>query len=96
LARAIYKNAKILILDEPTAALDPLAEKELYEKFNEIVNGKTTIFISHRLASTKFCDRIFLLGDKGIIEQGTHKELMDLKGNYYNMFMLQAKYYQES
>lgn len=93
IARAIYKDAKVFILDEPTASLDALAEKEIYEKFGEITKGKTTIFISHRLASTKFCDRIILLGSDGVLEQGTHEELMKLKGKYFEMFNLQGKYY---
>ena len=95
IARALYKKSKIFILDEPTAALDALAEKEIYEQFNKIANNRTTIFISHRLASTKFCDRIILLGSEGILEQGTHEELMNLKGRYFEMFTLQGKYYQE-
>lgn len=95
IARAIYKDAEIFVLDEPTASLDALAEKEIYEKFGEITKEKTTIFISHRLASTKFCDRIILLGRDGVLEQGTHKELMSLRGEYFEMFTLQGKYYQE-
>lgn len=95
LARAIYKNAKIFILDEPTASLDALAEKDIYEKFGQLTQNKTTIFISHRLASTKFCDRIILLGSDGVLEQGTHQELMQLKGKYFKLFTLQGKYYQE-
>ena len=95
IARALYKESKIFILDEPTAALDALAEKEIYEQFHKIANNKTTIFISHRLASTKFCDRIILLGSEGVLEQGTHEELMSLEGRYFEMFTLQGKYYQE-
>lgn len=95
IARAIFKDSDIFVLDEPTACLDALAEKEIYEKFEEIVQGKTTIFISHRLASTKFCDRIILFGREGILEQGTHKALMDLKGRYYELFSLQGKNYRE-
>ncbi len=96
IARAIFKDAFIFILDEPTASLDALAEKEIYEKFGNITCEKTTIFISHRLASTKFCDRIILIGADGVLEQGTHKELMELKGKYFEMFTLQGKYYQEN
>lgn len=96
MARALYKDGCILVLDEPTAALDALAEKKLYEKFNEMSKEKTTIFISHRLASTQFCDRIVFLGEEGIIESGTHKELMVKKGKYYEMFIMQGKYYQNT
>ena len=95
IARAIYKNASIFILDEPTASLDALMEKSIYEKLGELTNGKTTIFISHRLASTKFCDRIVLIGSDGVLEQGTHKELMNKKGKYFEMFSMQGKYYKE-
>lgn len=96
IARALYKNAGIFILDEPTASLDALAEKLIYEKFGEITNGKTTIFISHRLASTKFCDRIILVGSDGVLEEGTHRELMERKGKYFEMFSIQSRYYQEN
>ncbi len=95
LARALYKDGKILILDEPTAALDPLAEKAIYEKYASISNNKTSFFISHRLASTRFCDRIILIEDGIIAEQGTHDELMAVKGKYYKLFETQSKYYQE-
>ena len=95
LARALYKDGEILILDEPTASLDALAEKNIYEEFKKITEGRTTIFISHRLASTQFCDKIFLIGKNGVIESGTHSELMSKKGKYFEMFMLQGKYYQE-
>lgn len=95
IARALYKDAPIVILDEPTASLDALAEQEIYEEFNELVKGKTSIYISHRLASTKFCDRIVLINDAQIEECGTHEELLNLKRHYYQMFMTQAKYYIE-
>ena len=95
LARAIYKSAPILLLDEPTAALDPIAESELYQKYNQISEGKTAVFISHRLASANFCDRIILIENGAICEEGTHKELLAKKGKYYNLFELQAKYYRE-
>lgn len=94
IARALYKNAKIVILDEPTAALDALAEAEIYQKFSDLVKDKTTIFISHRLASTKFCDKIALFSEDGLIEYGTHEQLMDLKKEYYQMFITQGQYYQ--
>jgi len=70
-ARALYKESKLLILDEPTAALDPIAENELYQKFGEAAQGRTSIYISHRLSSTRFCDRIVLLENGGIVEEGT-------------------------
>lgn len=93
LARALYKDAPVLVLDEPTAALDPIAENEIYQKYNEFTREKTAVFISHRLASTRFCDRIILL-DKGIIiESGTHEELMALGGKYAEMFQIQSQYY---
>lgn len=95
LARALYKDAPILILDEPTAALDPIAENELYLKYSELTKDKTSFFISHRLSSTRFCDRIFFITDGTIAEEGTHEELMALKGKYYRMFMLQSYYYRE-
>lgn len=95
LARAIYKNAPILLLDEPTAALDPIAEKNIYLQYNKMVEGKVSVFISHRLASTVFCDRIFFMKNGIIAEEGTHKELIQKKGDYYEAFSVQSKYYQE-
>ena len=95
LARSIYKSAPILLLDEPTAALDPIAESELYQKYNQISEGKTAVFISHRLASANFCNRIILIENGVICEEGTHRELLAKKGKYYNLFELQAKYYRE-
>lgn len=95
LAKAIYKNAPVLILDEPTAALDPIAENELYLKYNELTKGKLSFFISHRLSSTRFCDRILFVSDGKIAEQGTHDELMALKGAYYKMYQIQSYYYKE-
>ena len=95
LAKAIYKNAPVLILDEPTAALDPIAENELYLKYNELTQGKLSFFISHRLSSTRFCDRILFISSGEIMEEGTHNELMALKGNYYKMYQLQSYYYKE-
>lgn len=94
LARAMYKNGAILILDEPTSALDPIAENKLYLQYNELTKGKTSIYISHRFASTRFCDRIVLLEDGVIKESGTHEELMQLNGRYAYMFGVQSKYYQ--
>ncbi|WP_026492279.1 ABC transporter ATP-binding protein [Butyrivibrio sp. XPD2002] len=95
LARAIYKDSPILILDEPTAAMDPIAEQNVYLKYNELSRDKTSFFISHRLSSTRFCDRIILIDGGTIIEIGTHDELMAKRGMYHDMYMLQSKYYQE-
>lgn len=95
LAKAIYKDAPVLILDEPTAALDPIAENELYLKYNALTHGKLSFFISHRLSSTRFCDRIIFVSDGRITEEGTHDELMALKGAYYKMYQLQSYYYKE-
>ena len=95
LARAIYKNGNMLILDEPTAALDPIAENKLYLQYRELTRGKTSVYISHRFASTRFCDRIVLLEGGVITESGTHDELMEKNGQYAYMFGVQAKYYKE-
>ena len=95
LARALYKNGSVLILDEPTAALDPLAENDIYMKYNEMTAGKTSVFISHRLASTRFCDRILFLQDGIIAEEGTHEDLLALDGEYAKLFEVQSRYYQE-
>lgn len=95
LARAIYKNGPILLLDEPTAALDPIAENELYLQYRALTRGKTSIYISHRFASTRFCDRILLLENGKITESGTHEELMCHGGQYAYMFGVQSKYYKE-
>lgn len=95
LARALYKESRFLMLDEPTAALDPLAEAALYQQYGSLSEGKTSIYISHRLASTKFCDRVAFLKNGKIFELGTHDELMDLKGEYRALFDIQAKYYRE-
>ena len=96
LARAIYKNAPILILDEPTSALDPIAESKLYEKYNELTKDKTSIFISHRLASTRFCDRILYMEDGRITEEGTHDELIKSNGRYAYLFDVQSHYYTDN
>jgi ATP-binding cassette subfamily B protein len=95
LARALYKNAPLLILDEPTAALDPLSEESMYRQYLSFANGNTSIFISHRLASTRFCDRIIYLEDGKIEEEGTHEELLKAHKKYREMFEIQAKYYKE-
>lgn len=96
LSRALYKNAPILVLDEPTAALDPLAEQELYLQYDSLTENKTSIFISHRLSSTQFCNRIIYLEDGAIQEMGNHKELIDKKGKYFKMFAIQSQYYKEN
>ena len=94
IARALYKDAPIVILDEPTAALDPVAEYEVYSHFNELVGGKTAIYISHRLSSCKFSDKIAVFSDKTIKEYGTHEELVGKQGGIYaTMFATQAQYY---
>lgn len=95
LARALYKDGPILILDEPTAALDPIAENDIYIKYHEMTRGKTSLFISHRLASTRFCDRILFLQDGVIAEEGTHEQLLASEGGYAKLFHIQARYYQE-
>ena len=95
LARALYKDGPFLILDEPTAALDPIAEDDIYRKYNEMTAGKSAVFISHRLASTRFCDRILFLQDGVIAEEGTHEELLRKGGGYAQLFDIQARYYQE-
>ncbi len=94
LARAIYKDAPILILDEPTAALDAIAENELYLKYQELTKNRTSIYISHRLSSTRFCDRILMMENGQIVEVGNHDELMKKKGNYYQLYQVQSHYYQ--
>ncbi|HWT76875.1 MAG TPA: ABC transporter ATP-binding protein [Mobilitalea sp.] len=94
ISRAMYKDAPIVILDEPTAALDPMAEYEIYRKFNDLVGGKTAIYISHRLSSCKFCDRIAVFAEDHIKEYGTHEELIEYdEGIYATMFRAQAGYY---
>lgn len=95
LARALYKDSPIIILDEPTAALDPIAENDMYLKYSDLTKEKTAIYISHRLSSTRFCDRIILLDDGEIIESGTHEELISLGGKYAEMFETQSKYYRK-
>ena len=93
LARAIYKEAPLIILDEPTAALDPIAEQEMYLKYNDLTKNRTAIYISHRLSSTRFCDRIILLDRGTIAEIGSHEELMKLSGKYKELFEIQSQYY---
>ena len=95
LARALYRDAPILLLDEPTAALDPLAENDIYVKYNEMTQGKTSLFVSHRLASTRFCDRIVFVSNGHISEEGTHADLLERGGEYASLYEVQSRYYQE-
>lgn len=95
LARALYKNAPFVILDEPTAALDPIAEADLYSKYNDMTAGRSSVYISHRLASTRFCDRILLIEDGRLAEEGTHESLLALGGSYAQLYEVQSKYYRE-
>ena len=95
LARALYKDAPVIVLDEPTAALDALAEYELYQKFDALMKGKSAVYISHRLSSTRFCDRVAMFMDGQIVEYGTHEELLEKQGEYAKMFQVQAQYYEE-
>lgn len=95
LAQALYKNAPIMILDEPTAALDPIAENKIYKQYNALTKAHTSLFISHRLSSTRFCDRIVFLEDGQIVEMGTHADLMQYDSKYKAMFDKQSHYYKE-
>ena len=97
IARALYKNAPIVILDEPTASLDPLSEAEIYSSLNEMINGRTAIYISHRLSSCRFCDEIIVFHEGEIIQQGTHEQLLEnAKGKYFELWQAQAQYYVEN
>lgn len=95
LARALYKDAPFVILDEPTAALDPIAEADMYGKYHDMTRGRSSVYISHRLASTRFCDRIILIEDGHIAEEGTHEGLLTAGGRYAKLFEVQSKYYRE-
>ena len=95
LARALYKNAPVLLLDEPTAALDPIAEQQMYLRYAGFTKGKTSVFISHRLASTRFCDRILMIENGSITEEGTHLQLMEKGGKYAEFYGLQSSYYND-
>lgn len=95
LARLLYRNSPIILLDEPTAALDAIAESDIYNRYRELTAGHTSVYISHRLASTGFCDRIILLENGGIAEEGTHEKLLAAGGRYAELFEMQSRYYQE-
>ncbi len=95
LARALYKNGAVVVLDEPTAALDPIAESDLYQKYSEMTKGRSSVYISHRLASTRFCDRIILIADGRIAEEGTHETLLQKGAAYAELFEVQSRYYRE-
>ena len=96
MAKSLYHNRSVIILDEPTAALDAIAEDRMYQEFNEMVEGKTSIFISHRLSSTRFCDQIAMFENGQVVELGTHDELMEKNGKYAYMYKVQAQYYKEN
>ncbi|MBQ8611195.1 MAG: ABC transporter ATP-binding protein [Oscillospiraceae bacterium] len=93
LARALYKDAPFIVLDEPTAALDPIAESEIYQRYDQLTAGKSAVYISHRLASTRFCDRIILIADGGFAECGSHEELIAANGRYAELYEIQSRYY---
>lgn len=95
LAKALYKDAPIVLLDEPTAALDPIAEYELYQSFDKIIKGKSAVYISHRLSSTRFCDNIAMFDNGQLVEYGTHNSLLVKNGAYAHLFEVQAQYYKE-
>ena len=95
MARALYKGGRVVILDEPTAALDALAEDKMYREFEKMIQGKTAVFISHRLGSTRFCDKIAMFEDGTVVEEGTHDELMAKNGKYAYMFQIQSQYYED-
>ena len=95
LARALYKDSPVIVLDEPTAALDALAEYRLYKSFDEIIGNKTAVYISHRLSSTRFCDAIAMFKAGEMVEYGTHEQLLSDGGAYAEMFEVQAQYYKD-
>ncbi|WP_026511267.1 ABC transporter ATP-binding protein [Butyrivibrio sp. LC3010] len=96
LARALYKGSKIVVLDEPTSALDAIAEQRLYEQFDEMIGEKSAVYISHRLASTRFCDKVVMFENGSMVELGSHDELMEKNGKYADMFNVQAQYYRDN
>ena len=93
IARCLYKDAAFVVLDEPTAALDPVAEADIYQRMNEFTSSKGAIYISHRLSSCHFCDRIFVFQEGSIVETGTHEELLEAQGLYRKLWDAQARYY---
>ena len=93
IARAAYKNAPIVILDEPTAALDPISESQIYEQFNQFFSDKCSLYISHRMAVTKFSDRTLVFDNAQIVQDGNHEDLMNQNGKYRELYELQAQYY---
>ena len=93
MARALYKSGNVVLLDEPTAALDALAEDRMYREFENMIQNKTAVFISHRLGSTRFCDKIAMFEDGTVVEEGTHEELIEKDGKYAYMFHIQSQYY---
>ena len=95
LARALYKDAPVVVLDEPTAALDALAEAGLYRDFDKLIGGKTAVYISHRLSSTQFCNHVAMFAGGELAEYGTHEQLLERGGAYAEMFRIQAQYYVE-
>lgn len=97
IARAVYKNSPFILLDEPTAALDPLAEFEIYTNFDKIIGTKTAIYISHRLSSCQFCEKIAVFHEGSLVQYGSHNKLLeDKSGKYYEMWNAQAQYYQQA
>ena len=96
IARALYKDAPFIILDEPTASLDPVAEADIYQKFDEIVGDRTAIYISHRLSSCRFCGEILVFEEGSVIQRGNHEELIGTEGKYRELWEAQAKYYEKS
>ena len=97
IARALYKDAAFVILDEPTAALDPIAESEIYSRFNNIAGGKTAVYISHKLSFCRFCSRIVVFDNGTVIQEGTHEELLgNPNGKYSQLWNAQAQYYSEN
>ena len=96
IARALYKDAPFVILDEPTAALDPKSESEIYARFDEMSGGRTAVYISHRMSSCRFCDRIAVFKDGTVVEEGTHEELLTNGSEYSQLWNAQAQHYKES
>ena len=96
IARAIYKDAPFVIMDEPTAALDPISECDVYESFDRLVGHKAAVYISHRLASCRFCDKILVFSEGGVVQNGSHEALVEQKGLYREMWNAQAQWYAET